>query len=242
MSHRIKSVGLALAAVTALTAIASSTATAELAPRWKAAGIYVANGSTRHYNATLTGTATLQVPGLLTLETTECFATGQIVGSAAKAAGTGKEAVLSCLNMNVKGAPACEVQDVATNKAKGQLGWMEEKPATPNTNVATFEPEKSGGTLGTVVIEGCALEGEYPLAGGLIGTLEPPEEEREVLTLRFGTLDLTTTEHWFTSNTTFSGVRETMKSPGLSFGGKAATLTGSFDVRLIAENFGVFAG
>lgn len=234
MSRKIKVVGLALVAVMAFSAIAAS-AQAAPAPRWKVAGAFLANGATKNYEGKLTGTALLEVPGLLTLESTSCTASGKIVGSAAETSGKGKESVLKCSGIKVKEAPACEVANVETNKMKGELGWMNE---SGGENIATFEPEV-GTEFTTVSISECALEGEYTVTGATLGTLTPAETEVEEGTLAIGGADTTTTEHWFTPGSP----RPTMSSPALVFGGRPAKFTGSFDVNLTPkEKVGVFAG
>lgn len=238
MSRGIKIAGLAMVVVS-LTALAAPAAQAELAPRWKVAGAFLGSGATKSYTATLTGAATLEVPGLMTLESSSCSVTGKIVGSAAKTESTHKESVLECKTIAVKGAPACEVTNIVTSKMKGQLGWME---ATGESNVLTFEAE-SGSSLTTVLIEECALEGEYPVTGGTVATLTPTATEATEATLAAGGSDTKTTENWFTGKTIPECGREFMTSPALVFGGRTSKLTATFTLKLSpAEKFGGFAG
>lgn len=239
LNRRIKLVSLAFAAVMALGVVVTSAANAELAPRWKMEGSFLSAAAVKLYSATLEGTAVLEVPGLLTLESTSCSITGFAVGSFAKQAGSQKESVLSCEEPKVKGAPSCLVENVVTQNMKGVLGWMEE---TGESNILTFESEF--GNLTTISIEGCALEGEYPVTGATVGTLEPAAKEVLEGTLRIGGAgDSTTTSHWFTGATT-SGKRTAMSSPLLQFGGRPAKLSGTFDIGFFLgwEKVGVFAG
>lgn len=241
MSRTIKTSAMALALAMAFSTIAASAADAELAPRWKVTGAFLANGATKNYTATLTSPGTLSVPGLFTYELPSCSLTGKIVGSGAKAPGTIKESVLSCEEIKVPGAPACEVSPIVTEKIEGKLGWME---STGEANVAIFEPEAAGGNFSTILVEECPLEGEYPFTGGFVGSLTPAATEAAESTLAFGGSDTPTTEHYFTGKTSpCAGARETMQSPGLLFGGRPMVLAGTFKFELTTgEKAGILAG
>lgn len=225
MLSRLKLGGSALIVVLVLGAISTSAASASFAPRWTINGSYLGSGSTQNYIGNLSGTMTFTVPGLLSLQSSHCSIAGKIVGSSAGVSGTTKEGVLSCTNLTVSGAPACEVQNITTGKMDGIVGWREE---SGEANILTFEPE-SGVNIATVLIEECALEGEYTITGGFVGTIEPAATEVEEGTLRFGGSDNTTTEHWFTPTTP---VRSTMSSPHSLFGGRLSALSGSFGFRI----------
>jgi hypothetical protein len=231
-----------LIAMLALSAVSVAAAQADSAPRWKS-GAFIAAGKPKAFTATNVGQVRL-ISGGLTMISSNCTITGQIIGSAAGSPGTAKEAVLTCTGMSVLnsggkcvvGTPGKAAGELVSEKLNGQLVWLNSTGEASGIKVKA----ESGSLLGRISISGaeCPVGGSHDLTGELITSVTPVASEAKELTL--GLPDPSILTWW--SNTE-ARVKQSIESTRLKMGAGNATLLGSFSFGLNEKVvFGVFAG
>jgi len=222
---------LALVAVFAFSAVAVASASAK-EPRWKVGGAFLGSGVAEAFTST-SGASKLRVPARsLVLNCKKDSGTGKIVGSAEGSAGTNKEVVVTFEECSVEGAAACVVPNIKTAKLKSELVWLAK---TGNAAGDRLTPE-SGEVFTTILIEGCAAEGTFPVKGEALGEALPDGTEASPGTLKF--LDPAITKY-FTGTTKKEEeegkARTEHANKGLTFGGAEAVFSSTDSVTLTSK-------
>jgi hypothetical protein len=224
--------------IAVLGAVWSADAQANEAPEWLVNELPLALSKTAEFSAKNTSAITLNATGLgieLSAPTGDCSIFGQLKGTEAEAADVTESTILSCTGVTLPTAANCSVHSgseasgvVKTNTLKGTLVWLEKttsaagvllKPAS-GTELAKITIEKKEGKT-------CAISGTYVVAKEVIAKFLPVEKEAETAELNFPSTAVL--KDW--SN---AGPRVEQKIEQLTFGGKAATLAGSFSMNLQA--------
>lgn len=241
--RNIKILGLALAAVFALSAITSASAMAASAPRWKVAGSFLGTGVTKNFTANNSGTITLK-GGELTLTSTSCSSTGKIEGTGAGVAGTNKETTLSCTGVKVVGfesfcqahSPGAANGTITTNQLKGTLVYLTKK-STKSVGVLFLPASGTEFVKVEVVGAECPLIGNYPVTGEIVGKFKQEgESEFEEGELEF---PATRISSYFANAETETATAVNV----LKLGANNASFTGLFKIHLEPkEKVGVFPG
>jgi hypothetical protein len=209
MKHRFKIVLAAGAAICALMAV--SAGAAQAAPEW-----YV-NGSTLTTTLQVTSTggpfelSTKIGSTNVVIKCTTESNVGTIDNGTNVTGETGgtDAATITFSGCSIPVAPACVVPNISASvgthlKEVGGKIYDIFRPAT-------------GTVFATIVVEGCALEGEFEVKGTTAGLDSEASTEKKAHTLAF------------------SGANSTAAGTALTFGGNAATLTGSATETLMPE-------
>jgi hypothetical protein len=248
---RLKTIGVALVAVAALSAIAASFSSAADAPRWKVGGAFLASGKTEALTGATTEVAWLNSPKLnlqLTNPAGKCtLVESKIIGSGENVAGTATGKLL-CTEVKVHNAAACSVHSpgkpngtVETNLLLGHLVWL---AATGDKAGITFIPDPPATLFVTIIIEGCGAAGEYPIAKGIIGAIDPEAAEVTTGTLTFPSNPSSTTcNSPILTDWDNSTPRNSTAHTQLTLLAQPAAFCTAFSIHLTSDkNWGVFTG
>jgi hypothetical protein len=222
---RLKKAGLALVAVLALGVVAVNSATAEKAIEaegsWYKNGTVLASGEANSLALTCSigehegaskfvlESTVIGVPLKLTATGVSCPG-GKIFNESSKAKASGK---IKLTGVTVDEPTGCKISGGSIESVALQSEvWMEENSA--EKVFQRFAPS-SGTTLANIEVEGCALEGIFPLKGTFFG-------ESVVATSVEGT----------SRGLTFSSAINTTAGGSLTFGKSTATLKGRANLSL----------
>jgi hypothetical protein len=231
MTRKLKVIGLALMAVCAFAAV--SAGAAQAAPQWKIEGTTLPVGTTQEVEiSAVTTPFTLEVVGLgINLKCTNIDGKGTINNVTTSGVTTGEDAIPAGVvftGCEVENAPAkCQVDSTSSTGVTGAIGTITTEPVTTKLKTVAgevydvFSPPASG-VFARIMIsakegQSCAVSGNYEVKGTAAQTLGS-----EAIEL----------------SSTFSAATATAAGTALTFGGKAATLTGVADFKLIKTNVG----
>jgi hypothetical protein len=207
MSHKLKVLGLSCLAVFAFTAVSASAAQAH---EWTITGTPLSSlGGTETIDS-VGGPFELSVPSRkLLLRCEEQVSTGEITSEPEGS----DSALVEFFDCSVVGAPLCEVEEPIVAETVTQL-------VTVNGVLYDRFSPAAGSTFTTIVIEGCAAEGEFPVTGNVAGETEPPGVQLVDQPLDFS--------------------KEISEAAGteLKFGNAPAFLSGEAEVTLTGPNAG----